>query len=81
MSKSKNVILSREDRIELLKGYNELKDSVSTLEECQDMWLSDLKNIRNFMCVLHKKLNFTSSDNQYYSDWVLEEDTEKGGNK
>ena len=70
--------LSKEDRLQLLKGYNNLKNAMDTLEECQDLWLSDMRNIREFMHNLHEKLNFKPIKNEYYNNWVLGEDNKKG---
>ena len=81
LNKSKSVLLSKEDRLTLLQGYNNLKNAMDTLDECQDLWLSDMRNIRELMCNLHEKLNFKPIKDAYYSNWVLEENVEKGGNK
>lgn len=70
--------LSKEDRLQLLKGYNNLRDAMNTLDECQDLWLSDMRNIREFMQNLHEKLNFKPIKNEYYNNWVLGEDNKKG---
>ena len=70
--------LSKEDRLQLLKGYNNLRDAMNTLDECQDLWFSDMRNIREFMQNLHEKLNFKPIKNEYYNNWVLGEDNKKG---
>ncbi len=67
------ISLSKEDRLELLKGYNELKNAMDTLDECQDLWLSDIRNINNFICTLHNKLKFVQPQQEYHSEWVLKE--------
>jgi len=78
MPKEKLLSLSKEDRLQLLKGYNELKNAMDTLDECQDLWLSDMRNIRELMCNLHEKLNFKpKTEKTYYADWVLGENTKK----
>ena len=36
------VIVKDEDRRQLLKAHNELRNMITTIHECSDIWLSDI---------------------------------------
>ena len=44
--------ITHEQRLALLEAHNNLKTALSTLAECNDLWLSDIRNIENLQCDL-----------------------------
>ena len=71
------VKLSREDRIRMLRNFNKLRQTIQTIEECQDLWLSDIANLQKLHCDMHQLLQFSSDDGEYWKDWILSENKPK----
>ena len=71
------VKLSREDRIRMLHNFNKLRQTIQTIEECQDLWLSDIANLQKLHCDMHQLLEFSSDDGEYWKDWILSENNPK----
>ena len=70
-----SFILSEEARRELLQSYNELRTAMSNIFECQDMWLSDTRNLERLMHRMQRRLDFAQQkDGNPYMDYVLAED-------
>lgn len=70
------------DREELLKGFNQLRNALQTMEETQDVWLSDIRNMESLRYNLSNILKFIPAVNDegerlYYSDWVLDKEKSK----
>jgi len=68
--------LTHEQRLEFLKSYNDLRNILQTLWECQDLWMSDLRKLEDLQSTMHRTLKFvpqTDDDGRsmHYSDWVL----------
>ena len=73
--------ITNEQRLEFLKSYNDLRNILHTLWECQDIWMSDMRKLEELQCVMHRVLKFAPQEDdegnrQHYADWVLEGDTE-----
>lgn len=71
--------ITKEQRQELLKGHNDLKDMLTCLHECGDLWVSDLAKIESHIHHLHKILGFVPKQDDegrdiYHADYVLADD-------
>jgi len=74
--------VTSEQRLELLKAHNDLKDALMTIHECQDLWMSDIRNLERVQCNLHRIFKFVPPQDEdghrtHYADWILDEDDEK----
>ena len=68
--------ITHDQRTQFLKSYNELRNIVMTIHECQDLWISDLRKLEDLEGLIHSVLKFVpqTDDNgraMHYSDWVL----------
>ncbi len=77
-----NFKISKADRNKLLKGFNDLRSALQTMEETQDVWLSDIRNMELLRMNLSLILNFSPKQDDegerlYYADWVLDEEKSK----
>ena len=77
-----NFKISKADRKKLLNGFNELRGALQTMEETQDVWLSDIRNMESLRMNLSLILNFSPKQDDegerlYYADWVLDEEKSK----
>ena len=73
--------ITHEQRLDLLKAHNELKDILSTIFDCQDIWMSDVGKLERIQCDLHRILKFVPKEDadghrMHYADWVLAEEDE-----
>ena len=61
----KDKRVTRDMRLTMLKIHNDLKDIKNTIEECKDIWLSDLQNPDDLHCIVSSgsPSSFTSSAN------------------
>jgi len=81
MSKKKTVIsytIKHEERLALLEAHNNLRTALSTVAECQDLWMSDVRNLEKLECDLHRIFKFVPKQDDAghftrYADWILEE--------
>ena len=71
--------VTRDMRLTMLKIHNDLKDIKNTVEECNDMWLSDLRKMEEIIHTLHMEFDFKPRDSHasYWSDWVFAEDVKE----
>lgn len=82
MSKKKTVIpytITHEERLALLEAHNNLRTALSTVAECQDLWMSDVRNLEKLECDLHRIFKFVPKQDDaghrmHYADWILDED-------
>jgi len=70
--------ITHEERLELLEAHNNLKRALSMIGECNDLMMSDIRNLDRLRCSLAKILKFTSpkdSDGNiiYWAKYVLDE--------
>ena len=71
--------ITREQRLQMLQAHNELKDVLSTVYDCQDLWMSDIRKLERMQCDLHRIFKFVPKEDDeghrmHYADWVLSED-------
>jgi len=82
MSKKKTVMtyeITHEQRLALLEAHNNLMTALSTVADCHDLWLSDIRNLEKLECDLHNILKFkprkdSDGNSIFYANWVLDED-------
>lgn len=71
----KDYTIKHQDRIKLLESYNELLSILTTIQECNDLWLSDVGKLQSLDYRLRSILGFdTESDSHYYANYKLKED-------
>jgi len=73
--------LTHEQRLEFLKSYNDLRNIIQTIWECQDLWMSDVRKLEDLQNQMHSVLKFVPQEDdegnrQHYADWVLAETDE-----
>jgi uncharacterized protein YehS (DUF1456 family) len=73
--------LTHEQRLEFLKSYNDLRNIIQTIWECQDLWMSDVRKLEDLQSQMHSVLKFVPQEDdegnrQHYADWVLAETDE-----
>ena len=73
--------VTSEQRLELLKAHNDLKDILSTIHDCQDIWMSDVGKLERIQCDLHRIFKFVPKEDEggklmHYADWILDEEDE-----
>ena len=71
--------VTHEQRLELLKAHNDLKDILQTIWDCQDIWMSDVGKLESLYSDLHRILKFVPKEDEDgrrrpYADWVLAEE-------
>jgi hypothetical protein len=71
--------VTRDMRMKMLKIHNDLKDIKNTVQECKDMWLSDLEKMEAIIHMLHDEFEFKPprKTGAYWSDWVFAEDVKE----
>ena len=71
--------VTRDMRLTMLKIHNDLKDIKNTIEECNDIWLSDLQKLNKIIHTLHHEFEFKppKEGHRYWSDWVFAEDVQE----
>ena len=71
--------ITHEQRLTLLKMHNKLREITETINDCNDLWLSQVGDLSRFEHELHSMFKFVPPTNdeghrQYWrSDWVLED--------
>ena len=71
--------ITSEQRLELLKAHNDLKDILQNIWDCQDIWMSDVGKLERIQCYLHRIFKFVPKEDEdgqrmIYADWVLAEE-------
>lgn len=71
--------ITHEQRLELLEAHNNLKRALSMIEECNDLMMSDIKNLDMLRYKLQSILKFTSrkdsdGNSMYWAKFVLDEE-------
>ena len=74
--------VTHDNRLKLLKAHNDLKDILSTIHDCQDIWMSDVGKLERIQCDLHRIFKFVPKTDEdghriHYADWILDEDDAK----
>ena len=70
------MILTNEQRLEFLKSYNDLRSTIQTIWECQDLWMSDLRKLEDLQNLMAVAMKFVPQEDDegsrlHYHDWVL----------
>ena len=73
------ITVNEDDRRQLLKAHNELRDMITTIHECSDIWLSDVGKLEHLQHMLHHALKFTppvdsEGNKMWWRDYVYEEE-------
>ena len=71
--------IKHEDRLKFLKAHNDLRDILTNIHECHDMWMSDVGKLESLECLLHSVMKFVPPQDDegrsmHYMDWVLAEE-------
>ena len=71
--------ITHEQRLKLLEAHNNLRTITQTLAECQDLWMSDVRNLEKLEYDLHSIFKFVPKKDEcghrvHYANWVLDED-------
>jgi len=65
-----SIEMSLEQLEQILKGHNHLKDTLDTLQECSDVWLSQVSGLQLLLHHLHDSMDFKRGEN-YWNDYTL----------
>jgi hypothetical protein len=68
--------LTNEQRKQFLKSYNDLRNMLLTIYDCQDIWMSDVGKLENLQHIMHSVMKFVPQEDDegrpmHYADWVL----------
>ena len=68
--------VTRDMRVMMLKIHNDLKRIKNTVEECNDLWISDLRRMEEIIHELHKEFHFKppKQPGAYWADWMFAEE-------
>jgi hypothetical protein len=71
--------ITHEDRLKFLKAHNDLRNTLMTIHECHDIWLSDVDKLERLECLMHSVMKFVPQQDDegrsmHYADWVLAEE-------
>ena len=71
--------ITHEQRLDLLKAYNHLRNMMQTIYDCNDLWMSDIGKLEHLQCDLHRIFKFVPKEDEdghrmHYADWILDED-------
>ena len=69
--------ITHEDRVKFLKAYNDLRITLQTIHECQDIWMSDVGKLEHLEYLLRNAMKFMppkddDGNAKWYADWVLD---------
>jgi hypothetical protein len=71
------IKLTKKERLILLQGFNQLKSALQNIDETQDLWLSDIKNLDTLRGNLHMILKFephrdrVNNQIKWWENWKL----------
>jgi hypothetical protein len=73
------ITLTDNERRDFLRAHNELRSIMFTIQQCNDLWVSDLAKLERLQHLLHNTLKFSppvddEGERMWYSDFVLEEE-------
>ena len=73
------VIVKDDDRRQLLKAHNDLRNMITTIHECHDVWMSDVGKLEHLQHLLHHTLKFTpqvddKGNKMWYRPYVYAEE-------
>ena len=72
--------ITNQQRRRILNGFNKLKDAVYMVQETNDLYLSNIRDMDEFQTLLADILKFEPKRNeegfsQWHSNWVLKANT------
>ena len=72
--------ITNQQRRRILNGFNKLKDAVYMVQETNDLYLSNIRDMDEFQTLLADILKFEPKKTkegfaQWHSDWVLKANT------
>jgi len=70
--------ITNEQRLDMLKSYNDLRNTLQTICDCNDLWMSDVGKLEKLQSDLYRIFKFVPKEDDegrplYYADWVLAE--------
>ena len=73
--------ITAKQRKDMLDAHNKLRNTISYIDDCRDITLSQIRDMEETVCILHQIGNFQPRKNEdgssvWYADWVYAEDTE-----
>ena len=73
------ITVNEDDRRQLLKAHNDLRNMITTIHECHDIWMSDVGKLERLQHLLHYTLKFTPPLDEegnwmWWRDYVYEEE-------
>ena len=77
---NKDILVTEEQRMEFLRLHNKLRETITYIEECKDITISQVAMLEELLHHLHMSLNFSPTKNpntdqpNMYSDYVLSSD-------
>ena len=68
-----------ETRQKMLEHTNKLRDIISTLFECQDIWMSDVRALDAMVDAFKQEFNLVNKqgEHSYYCNLILGDDDDK----
>ena len=72
--------ITKEQRNNLLRIHNKLREAVNYIDDCRDISVSHLRDLDEAICVLHTVGDFRpkkeeAGGSRWYADWVFREDS------
>ena len=77
---NKDILVTEEQRMEFLRLHNKLRETITYIEECKDITISQVAMLEELLHHLHMSLSFSPTKNpntdqpNMYSDYVLSSD-------
>jgi len=70
--------ITHEERVQLLQAHNDLKSLLSTIHECNDLYISDVGKLEGLQFLLKTTMKFVPKKDSdgtplFYANYVLEE--------
>ena len=73
---TRDFTLDAAARRELLESHNQLRSAMQTLWECNDLWISDLRNLEKLMFRMQDTLKFERClENSNSDNWCWQKKT------
>jgi|9_EtaG_2_1085328.scaffolds.fasta_scaffold00115_15 hypothetical protein len=71
--------ITHEDRLQFLQAHNDLKDLLSTIHECNDLYISDVGKLEGLQYLIKRVMKFVPKKDyegnpQFYRDYILEDE-------
>lgn len=71
--------ITHEERVKFLKAYNDLRNTLQNIHECQDIWLSDVGKLEYLEYLIRRNMEFVpqqdeDGNTQWWNDYILAEE-------